>query len=262
MLAGSCERGDVVSGPIVVDVGNTRVKWGRCEGGRVAEVVALPLESVEAWQQQLERWPDALRGRWVVSGVRPDRRDVLLAWLRGAAAEVLVLDSYRQLPLLVRVDEPEKVGIDRLLNAVAANTRRPQGGAVVIVDAGSAVTVDLVDPTGVFRGGAIFPGMRLMARALHEHTALLPMVDVDGANPPPGTTTAEAIRVGIFYAVLGGITELQARYWEQYGCFQQTVYVTGGDGPMLCTAQAIGELWPEMTLEGTLHSLAKTAIHG
>ena len=102
---------------------------------------------------------------WVVAGVAPQRRDGLCDWLRKNQQQVRLLDSYRRLPLEVKLPEPDKVGIDRLLNAVAANTRRPPGESVILVDAGTAVTVDWLDETGAFRGGAIFPGAALMAQA-------------------------------------------------------------------------------------------------
>lgn len=253
-----------MSGLIVVDVGNSRIKWGRCEGGRVAEVAPLPPDSVNAWQQQLDSWPGAAACAWVVSGVHPQRRDALIAWLRSRVAGVQVIDSYQQLPLAVRVDTPEKVGIDRLLNAVAANTRRPSTSPAVIVDAGSAVTVDLVYGDGAFRGGAIFPGLRLMARALHDHTALLPLVDFEQVEQAPASSTVAAIRAGIFSAVRGGIWELVCRYVECADANDaMPVYVTGGDAAFLVAADPdLGELWPEMTLHGILHSVAGPTAYG
>jgi type III pantothenate kinase len=185
-----------------------------------------------------------------------------VAWLRPRVASVQVLESYRQLPLVLQVDVPQKVGIDRLLNAVAANTRRPPGRAAAIVDAGSAVTVDLVDTAGVFRGGAIFPGLRLMAQSLHEYTALLPLVAVDRMESPPGRSTAQAIRAGVSNAVIGGVQRLIARYREQVPSGVE-VYVTGGDGRMLIASEpGLGEFWPAMTLAGILQSVLKAPPHG
>jgi type III pantothenate kinase len=247
---------------IVVDVGNTWIKWGRCDcQRRVLELTALPPDAPDAWLRQLEQWYSQAPVRWILTGVHPERRDTLARWLRQRGATVQTIDSYRQLPLDVLVEAPEKVGIDRLLNAVAANTRRPPGSAAVIVDAGSAVTVDIVDPAGVFRGGAIFPGARLMAQALHQFTALLPPVRVDRAEQPPGTSTAHAICVGIYHAVHGGVGELVAAYRRQYrkGI---VVFITGGDGALLTAADpTLGESWPEMTLEGILHSAAGAPLH-
>jgi type III pantothenate kinase len=251
-----------MTGPIVVDVGNTRIKWGRCEHGQVTEVAALPPDALDAWERQCAHWPGALACRWIVSGVHPARRDALVRWLRSHQATVHVLESHRQLPLVVQVPAPEQVGIDRLLNAVAANTRRPEQTAAVVVDAGSAVTVDYVDPAGAFRGGAIFPGLRLMAKALHDYTAALPLVEIDCAAPPPGTSTVQAIRTGVYHAVLGGIHALIERYREGSGS-DLTVFVTGGDGPLLSTGpQSTCELWPEMTLCGILHSKPEASRHG
>jgi type III pantothenate kinase len=154
------------------------------------------------------------------------------------------------LPLQVRLEKPDYVGIDRLLDAVAANSRRPAGTSAVIVDAGSAVTVDALDENGAFVGGAILPGLRLMAATLHEHTALLPQIDVP-RHPPssPGKSTIAAMEAGIFWAVAGGIRALI----EQYAAAASApprVFLTGGDGPVLQTVLPEAQLWPTMTLEG------------
>src|SRR5205085_11851847 len=97
-------------------------------------------------------------------------------WIRQRGDAVAVLESWRQLPLEVKVEQPERVGIDRLLNFVALRSRTVRAVSMVVIDAGSAVTVDWVDEQGTFRGGAIFPGLRLMAMALHRYTAALPEV--------------------------------------------------------------------------------------
>jgi type III pantothenate kinase len=247
---------------IVVDVGNSRIKWGRCRDDRVVEAISLPPDDPAAWQQRVEQWSGGEPLVWAVSGVHPQRRDRLVDWLLRRGDTVLVVDSWRQLPLQVYLAQPERVGIDRLLNAVAARTRVQRRVPVVIVDAGSAVTVDLLDETGTFRGGAVFPGLRLMAEALHEHTALLPLMAVKETNPPlPGTSTEDAIAAGIFWAVVGGIKalvrQLAARAREladpQTGppSHPVVVFLTGGDAHLLGPVMdADVEVWPAMTLEG------------
>lgn len=243
---------------VVVDVGNTRIKWGRCEPGRVAAVASLPPEAPEVWTRQLAAWNMAGPHAWAVSGVHPARCEALIEWLRSKNQTVWKLDHASQLPLSVNVDQPDKVGIDRLLNAVAARSRaepHPEAAGynkpTIIVDAGSAVTVDLLDEPGAFRGGAILPGLRLMAKALHDYTALLPLVDLPPADPDPvGGSTVEAITSGIFYAVAGGINTLVQRYRAKFWR-DAPVFLTGGDGPLLQKAiVSEAQLWPEMTLEG------------
>jgi type III pantothenate kinase len=240
---------------LVVDIGNTRIKWGRCAGGRVAETAALPADAPEAWDAQLALW--GLRGplSWAVTSVHPARCDALAEWARRRGDAVEVVDEAR-LPLVVRLEHPRRVGIDRLLDAVAANSRRRPGVPAVIVDAGSAVTVDSVDGDGAFVGGAILPGVRLMALALHEHTALLPLIQVSSVPPVPGTSTPAAMAAGIFWSVAGGVRALVELLAEQAGT-RPDVFLTGGDGPLLHAALGPDvQLWPAMTLEGIRLSVA------
>jgi type III pantothenate kinase len=255
---------------LVVDIGNSRLKWGRCQGEQVVEAASLPLQDPEAWARQLQSWQRHAPFRWVVSGVQPAVISRLLAWLDAQGSAAVLVDSFRQVPVRIAVDLPERVGLDRLLNAVAAQERKPAGCPAVLVDAGSAVTVDWLDAEGVFAGGAIFPGLRLMAEALHRYTALLPLVEVDAPLPPmPGRSTVPAITAGIHGAVVGGIDYLVHRL-AQGSTREPIVYLTGGDAALLAPAltsslsprgresggaAAAGcpgsvEVWPFMTLEG------------
>jgi type III pantothenate kinase len=241
---------------VVVDVGNTRVKWGLCRAGHVVAQASLPPDDPHAWQRQREVWSLG-PARWILAGVHPSRRDVFAAWAHSLGDVTATIDSYRQLPLQVQVDFPEKVGIDRLLDAVAVNARRPASHAAIIVDAGSAVTVDLVDAAGDFRGGTIFPGLRLMAQALHDYTAKLPVVAIDQPWPPPGTSTEKAIQSGVYHAVVGGIERIIAELQAFVG-MPCEIYFTGGDAELLAQRLTLPiVIWPEMTLEGILLSATK-----
>jgi type III pantothenate kinase len=241
---------------LVADVGNSRIKWGLCQDGAVTLSAALPIEDPPAWRVQLDQWGLARPLRWALASVHPARGERLVEWLRQRGDAVHLLDGARQLPLRVRVEHPDRVGIDRLLDAVAANTRREPGAGAVIVDAGSAVTVDWLDAEGTFCGGAILPGLRLMARTLHEHTALLPLIEEHGRIPDvPGTDTHTAIEAGVFWSVVGGIDALVERLAEPASA-TPVVFLTGGDAPVLepalrhCLRAYPLAAWPHMTLEG------------
>jgi type III pantothenate kinase len=243
-----------VSGPIVVDVGNTRIKWGLCSTDQVWSTAALPPEDADAWHDQWRDWKLDPAQEWIVSGVHPARIETLVAWLKERSDSVVVLASYRELPVKVEVEVPDKVGLDRLFNVVAVNRRRQENVAAILVDAGSAVTVDYVDGAGVFRGGAIFPGFGMMARALHQYTALLPPVTLDETVLPPGTSTTHAIQAGVLHAVLGGIERLIHEYQHRFPVAFE-VFLTGGDAKPLATRLHRPVcVWPEMTLDGILHS--------
>jgi type III pantothenate kinase len=237
---------------VVVDVGNSKIKWGRCEGGAVAEAVSLAPDDPAAWEKQTAKWGLAgAAGTWIVTSVNPAYCDRFAGWIVKQGGTVRLLAEARELPLRVSLEKPDHVGIDRLLDAVAANALRPPGRAAVVIDAGSAVTVDWIDAEGTFVGGAIMPGLRLMVNALHDYTAFLPLIPSPAAPPPvPGTSTPAAMEVGVYWSVVGGITAILDVYRRQYDA-EPAVFLTGGD-----SAALVGSLrppvthWPEMTLEG------------
>jgi type III pantothenate kinase len=245
---------------LVVDIGNTRVKWGLCDDVAVRDSASLPPDDPAAWQNQLDMWHLPQPRKWAVSGVHPQRRDQLVDWLRQRGDKVRLVRTAKQLPLEVAVPDPDKVGIDRLLNAVAVNARRADRAPAVIVDAGSAVTVDLVDQRGAFRGGAILPGLKVMANALHDYTALLPLIEFDADVEMPGTSTIQAMKTGIFYALVGGVREVIEKLSERSPPSKKMeIFVCGGDGALLAPQLPHPIcLWPTMTLEGLRIATCRT----
>lgn len=222
----------------VVDVGNTRLKWARCDGARVG--------AVTAWTHEPTTWsPIGVPARWVVAGVVPAVVDAFAEWARGQVGEVTVIDSLRQVPIETAVGEPGTVGIDRLLGALAAGRRWP-GESLLIVDAGTAITLNVVDARGVFRGGAILPGVGLMARSLHQFTARLPLVEAPAGIDFPAGDTRTAIGSGIGLAASGAV-ERAARLAGVH-----RVIFTGGDGELLhrLVDWPAKEWAPALTLDG------------
>lgn len=174
---------------------------------------------------------------WAVASVNPPVLTRISDWITSRGDKLLVIDNYQQLPIKVNVDEPAKVGIDRLLGAVAARPRLPVGVPGIVIDVGTAMTVDLIDAEGVFQGGAILPGFGLMFRALHRYTAKLPLVDeadlfsqypeIDSS--PPGKNTVNAIAAGVTAAVRGA-AEVLVRELVSGQPAPPVVFVTGGAG--------------------------------
>ena len=233
---------------IVVDIGNSRMKWGLCTERAVAEVAVLPLFELEPYQKQLAAWQDGSPRHWVLAASNPLALERFSAWLEVNDEPFRVLKAASDFPIPLAVDLPEQVGKDRLANALAYRTLRlpmvKKPG--LLVDAGSAMTVDLVDGDGVFRGGAILPGLAMMTNSLNYYTTRLPLVELP-AEPSmqPGRHTAEAIQVGIGAAAIGAIRSLR----QAYGADTQLI-LTGGDAAWLKRAIPDGEVWPAMTLEG------------
>jgi type III pantothenate kinase len=134
----------------------------------------------------------------------------------------------------------------------------------VVVDAGSAITVDFVDGEGTFQGGAIAPGARMMLRALHQQTAALPAVEFaapEGAGDssgddfqPFGRNTPQAMLNGVFFGARGLVRQLAERYAEKYEAYP-TIIATGGDAKVLFEGDDLVErIVPELTLRGVAHA--------
>ncbi|MFO0797710.1 MAG: type III pantothenate kinase [Gemmataceae bacterium] len=218
---------------VVVDIGNTRVKWGRCAADTIAETAALPADPA-AWAAQAAAWGLGRGARWAVGGVNPPVADALVHWIEATGGICHRFRSPTELPIPLAVDEPAAVGIDRVFGALAARALAPPDTPVITVDVGTAVTVNLVHADGAFRGGAIFPGPRLMALALHQHTAKLPLVEVTGPDtavePAPNTTAA--IRQGIASAVVCGAYGLACDFAARPGP-PAWLFLTGGGAALL-----------------------------
>ncbi len=248
---------------IAIDVGNSRVKWGRFDAGELVSTASHPVGRPEAVREIINDWleqADLRSGVFAVASVNPEGSEEVVRQLReteSLGSRLVQLTDVGQLPIEVRVDNPSAVGIDRLLNAVAVNARRPERTPALVIDCGSAITVDAVDQSGAFVGGAILPGLGLAARALAEFTYWLPRVDVNQPPEPLGKNTEQALRSGLYWGTVGGLNELVRRLSEELGG-QPVVYITGGDAALLS-----GRLEQPAVLiaDLTLHGIRETAEH-
>jgi type III pantothenate kinase len=252
-------------GLVAVDIGNSAIKLGWYSSA------AVPVESTDSvagflpqpqWTEQYataDAPPDLLLARlpsqsieWHVSSVHREGTQRLRDWLAARRRSDRVhLLSHRELPITLRVESPERVGIDRLAAAVAANVMREPAHAAIVVGSGTAVTVNLLHADGAFVGGAILPGFRMQAHALFGADQL-PLTDFapDEAPAPLGKNTDEAIRSGLFWGTVGAVRELLVRLREPIAQ-PVDVFVTGGDVRRL--AGALGSdvrFVPNMVLAG------------
>ncbi|HVX14511.1 MAG TPA: type III pantothenate kinase [Pirellulales bacterium] len=246
-----------------VDIGNSRIKVGLFAAedvaGTAANELPQPLRTHsflpdEAGLASLGEWlvPQATGDlSWWVASVQRTFATRLVDWLRTGSPRQTVLLVSGDLPLAVSLDRPDMVGIDRLLDAVAVNRLRPVDRPAIIVDLGTAITVDLVSTNGAFLGGAIMPGIGMSARALHEFADLLPLLDMVGLAEPPtalGTDTVAAMRAGIFWGAVGGIRRLVEELSRSVAGDPQ-VFLTGGAAPSVASLIAPGTGYhPHLTL--------------
>ena len=246
------------TGIVAVDIGNSSVQCGFFDSvsacaaeaqGRMLPIapsgLAQPASSLKLAlspqnrfaEDQLQHWCEQVRlveFDWFVASVnRPAEnhfRRVSSEWGKQSGQHRVHEISHRDITIPVKVPFPERVGIDRLLAATAANQLRTADRPIVVVDHGSAMTVDLVDATGAFVGGAILPGIAMGAHALAERTDALPLVlpvKTSEVPPPIGNETEPAIQSGLYWAAVGAVRVLV----EQIALSQTkppTVCLTGG----------------------------------
>lgn len=269
---------------IAVDVGNSRVKYGlflaagpcAAPGGGDAPTLPIapgplrePDETLTAdapptgdAAARLREWLAGHLGdagaRGAVASVNGPAAGSVLDVLRatlGPAAEVRMLAS-AELPIELRVEAPQRVGIDRVVAAIAANRLRAPGRPAIVVDLGTAITVDLISGDGAFEGGAILPGIGLAARALHEQTHALPlssMRELEDSHDAVGKSTEAAIRAGLFWGAVGGVREVIARQRDRLTQPPQ-VFLTGGAAPsvarLIATPDCPVRFVPHLVLSG------------
>jgi type III pantothenate kinase len=243
---------------IAVEIGNTTVHIGVTDGGSQGRLPrwrhTLAVETNSFQTTPIATLCGDTPCRWRVASVHRPTQHRLAEWVSAARPDdTFQVLEHSDLPLAIDVEWPERVGMDRLAAAVAVNRLRDDGRPAVIVDAGTAITVDAVNSEGVFVGGAILPGFRMTSRALAADTDLLPRVHPRfAAEPPPsiGKSTEAAIRSGIFWGGVGAIRELIVQFAYQLGQ-DLRVFVTGGDARLLTgLLQQEATFVPELVLAG------------
>ncbi len=234
---------------VVVDIGNSRMKWGLVRGGRIAETATLDFGDRGNWFTRAVEWRLGTHTTWVIVSVNPTATDEFLAWLGQHADGISLLEDRVAIPIELDVETPESVGLDRLLACYAAKKYAEPGQPFLVVQAGTALVINLVNADGVFCGGSLLPGLALMAKSLHEHTAKLPEVAIrKPVEAVPGLTTEDAIRTGIYWASIGAISTLRAGFGPGE---MLPIFITGGDAAILFDEipEPVTHL-PDLVLEG------------
>jgi type III pantothenate kinase len=245
---------------MAVDVGNTQTVVGLFEGDEMrgrwristeAQRTADELAVVFAGLLDLNRLGLGQVGAMIVSSVVPG----LTRSYRHLSEDVLAVPFYlvnarMETGLKNRYDDPAAVGADRIVNAVAAGEH--YGFPAIIVDIGTATTVEAVNGEGCYLGGAILTGLYVALDALVARTAKLPSVDLEEEPPSAiATNTPDSIRSGFLYGYAGAIDALVRRSREELGEDGVHVIATGGPASVIVRhCREIETFDPDLTLKG------------
>ncbi|MFM9883433.1 MAG: type III pantothenate kinase [Burkholderiales bacterium] len=229
---------------LVIDCGNTRAKWGLHDGNRFVSVDATPLDAMQRLHDVLDAIdpPTAIAVSNVANATARmhieraiARFNVVPRWIASTQAACGVRNLY---------EDPARLGTDRWAAMIGAWHRHR--GSSVIVNCGTATTIDRLNDTGEFIGGIIIPSIGLMKKALSENTAKLPLADGRWVENP--RTTRDAIETGCVEATVGAIERARARAGAMARFF-----LTGGASDLIAASliQPV-ERVEHLTLEGLL----------
>ncbi len=237
---------------LVLDIGNSAVKGALYDGESLVQTFRSTHDLASLGPAVHDAVESNSIGRAGIASVVPETSHAVVRILDAAAIPLTQIRYTMQLPFRLAYSTPETLGTDRLAGAAAAWIRfgRDNSRGVVAVDAGSAITYDVIDSGGTYRGGTIAPGPNLMQRALNRDTAQLPEVPLALPNEPIGQSTVEAIQIGVMYGFIESARGLLRRINDSLG-EDAFVVVTGGWASMLAqNIDLVSAVEPHLVLEG------------
>lgn len=221
---------------LVIDQGNSAAKLSFFNGDELVAMRVIENLTIESLLPLIEEFQP--QGAIYCSVARLDAK--FIETLRHLLdRDMVTFTASTPIPIKTDYDTPESLGTDRLAAAVGAATLYP-GENLLIIDAGSAVTYDILDAEGIFRGGNISPGMRMRFSALHSFTGRLPLIEDTVENIPSwGKSTHDAITAGVLNGLIAEIEKTASAAIMQ-GCSK--ILFTGGDSEYLMSHASLSHL--------------------
>ena len=250
---------------LAVSVGNTRTRVGTFIDGELREVAtfrndrqAKIASAIEQSNKQLSELDEV---HALMSSVNPEAAARVGKLLKEKIEyEVHRVEQDLPIPIGRQLDPEALVGEDRLLNAAAAYDKL--GQACVVVDAGTALTIDYVDGAGTFHGGVIVPGAQLMLDSLTKRAALLPDVEFQKPDELIGHNTTQAMLTGAYFGIRGMVRSITEAIAQETGAYP-TVIATGGDAQVLFRDdEFVNRVVPDLGLHGIAGTLRKQLEQG
>lgn len=238
---------------LAVDLGNSAVSLGAFDDGRLVKRWQIDIDGaydLDSWRRRLSEVRDAFPdiGRCLIASVAPSHTESLAAAAASFCGSVTLLQGTALPGVRALVREPQRVGIDRLLNCLAC--AKLHAAPAIVVDIGTATTLDYVTGEGDYGGGVIAPGPRVSIAALAAAAQLLPPVRFARPARILGQDTEACMQSGAYWGFVGLVRELLARLSEEVGPIE-TVVGTGGNCALI--AQDMPELEridSDLTLRG------------
>lgn len=243
---------------IAVDIGNTNTDIGMIDtrlmkcADRLTVASGSSDKTIATAILTIIKKSTAPSGLICLSSVDKARLKALVAAIKkttGLACSVVHL--HKNLPIKINYQNPSVLGADRIADALYASKKYP-GKDVIVIDSGTTITVDIIDRTGTFKGGAIIPGILTQLHSMHTGTVALPQINtLENKSVLPGTSTRECMVAGVKTGLAGAMNALVAAYQKQY---KNRAIVLACGGGWSCHTDGIDfkfKFVPDLTLVGT-----------
>lgn len=245
---------------LAIDVGNTQTVLGLFEGPELREhwrVSTDPLLTSDELRVKVGGLMQAAGRGWgdvarvVVASVVPSLTLAYEEMSKAATGRLpMVVGPGLKTGIPIRYDDPREVGADRIVNALAAV--EAFGAPVIVVDFGTATTIDVVEPSGAYVGGVIAPGVETSAEALFDRAARLSKVDLEPPAKVIGSNTRESLQSGLLLGQAAMVDGLVRRCWAETGA-ECPVVATGGLAVRMAPlCETVSEADPDLTLKGLI----------
>lgn len=246
---------------LAIDAGNTNIVFALFENGERRAMWRCKTDAARTADEyvvflsqmcELSKIDFKSVSKVIVSSVVPDVNFPLrlMAFQAFGKKAQFIGKEIRDVGIKIKLDKPEEIGADRLVNAVAV--LKHYKGPAIVVDFGTATTFDVIDKSGAFCGGAIAPGVNLANSALHMAAAKLPKVSISRTKKTIGTNTISAIQSGIYWGYVGMVEGMIKRLSAEMKV-KPLVLATGGLAPLFQgDIPLINKIDEELTLKGLL----------
>jgi len=233
---------------LIIDEGNTQCKAAIIEDGQIVARCTI----TDTFDAQLVEF---IAGKIIAKIITSSTRQSVVklpAMLDGVPH--IAMSANLKLPIKLNYETPQTLGTDRIAAAVGANYLYPNQNTLII-DIGTAITIDFLNADGVFQGGIISPGPEMRAKALNHFTGKLPLVSITETANLQGKNTIEALQFGIINGINFEILGYIKKYHEIVN--NLNVIVTGGASHLFNTEEFNAKLEPDLVLLGMNYLLEK-----
>ncbi len=245
---------------LVIDVGNTNITLGVFKGEEIVQRFRMSTKTNKTSDEygifmvtllrEKGITPDAIKDV-IISSVVPDIMYSLVNGIRKYySKEPMIVGPGIKTGISIHTDNPSEVGTDRIVDAVAAHNGYE--GDLIVIDFGTATTIDVVTAKGVFEAAITVPGIRISADALWKEAAKLPEIEIKKPKSILARNTVHSMQAGLVYGYIGQVEYIIQKIQEEMN-LKMKVVATGGLGRIVVESMSEVEYDRDLTLKGLKH---------